>query len=114
MMDALPSMLLWMFVMGFMGSLHCVGMCGGLISAISISTKKTWWSGLLVYQLGRISTYAMLGLTLGFTGLVLHDFGGDFIQRLITTLAGSFYYPAVWSTLRLLWVLRQGTPSMPV
>jgi len=90
MMDALPSMLLWMFVMGFMGSLHCVGMCGGLISAISISTKKTWWSGLLVYQLGRISTYAMLGLTLGFTGLVLHDFGGDFIQRLITTLAGSF------------------------
>jgi len=89
MMDTLPSMLLWMFIMGFMGSLHCVGMCGGLITAISMSTKKTWWTGLLVYQFGRISTYAILGLILGFTGLALHDFGGDIIQRLITILAGS-------------------------
>lgn len=88
-MGSLPSMLLWMFIMGFMGSLHCVGMCGGLVTAISMSAKKTWWLGLLIYQLGRISTYAMLGLILGFTGLALHDFGGDLIQGLITILAGS-------------------------
>ena len=88
-MDSLPSMLLWVFVMGFMGSLHCVGMCGGLVAAISINAKKNWWLGLLTYQLGRVSTYAMLGLILGFTGLALHDFGGDLIQRLIAILAGS-------------------------
>lgn len=88
-MDSLPSMLLWVFVMGFMGSLHCVGMCGGLVTAISINAKKNWWFGLLTYQLGRVSTYAMLGLILGFTGLALHDFGGDLIQRLIAILAGS-------------------------
>ncbi|MDQ6955644.1 MAG: sulfite exporter TauE/SafE family protein [Mariprofundaceae bacterium] len=89
MIDSLPSMLLWMFVMGFMGSLHCVGMCGGLITAISMSAKKTWWFGLFTYQLGRITTYAILGLILGFTGLALHDLGGDIIQRFITILAGS-------------------------
>lgn len=88
-MDSLPSMLLWVFIMGFMGSLHCVGMCGGLVTAISINAKKIWWFGLLTYQLGRVSTYAMLGLILGFTGLALHDFGGDLIQRLIAILAGS-------------------------
>lgn len=88
MMDSFPSMLLWMFVMGFMGSLHCVGMCGGLVTAVSMGAKKTRWTGLFVYQVGRISTYAMLGLTLGFTGLALHEFGGDLIQRAITILAG--------------------------
>ncbi|MBN4082465.1 sulfite exporter TauE/SafE family protein [Mariprofundus ferrooxydans] len=89
MTDSLATMLPWMFMMGFMGSLHCVGMCGGLVTAISMSSKKTWWAGLFAYQLGRISTYAILGLFVGFMGLALNDFGGDLIQRLIGTLAGS-------------------------
>jgi len=88
MIDSFPSMLLWMLVMGFMGSLHCVGMCGGLVTAVSMTAKKTWWTGLLIYQAGRISTYAILGLVLGFTGLALHAWGGDLIQRTITVVAG--------------------------
>lgn len=89
MIDTFMPMLAWMFVMGFMGSLHCVGMCGGLVTAISMSAKKTWWAGLFTYQLGRISTYAILGLLVGFMGLALNDFGGDLIQRLIGIFAGS-------------------------
>jgi len=35
MIDALPSALLLMLPLGFMGSLHCIGMCGGLVTAVS-------------------------------------------------------------------------------
>ena len=87
-MDTQSSMLLLMFLMGFMGSLHCVGMCGGLVSAVSMSAKQTWWFGLLVYQCGRLTSYAAFGLVLGFIGLAFNDFGGDLIQRLIGMLAG--------------------------
>jgi len=89
MIDVLPTMLLGLLLMGFMGSLHCIGMCGGLITAVSMRSKKTSWLGLLVYQLGRISTYATLGLILGFTGQTLHSLGGDWVQRLVGILAGS-------------------------
>jgi len=80
--------LLLMLSMGFMGSLHCIGMCGGLVSAVSMSRKQVWWSGLLVYQFGRISTYAMLGLLVGLSGAALSAFGGDQLQRLLALFAG--------------------------
>jgi len=85
--ELIPSLLL-MFMMGFMGSLHCIGMCGGLITAVSVSTQRVWWAGLLVYQLGRVSTYAILGFLIGLTGLALGELGGAMIQRLIAMLAG--------------------------
>jgi len=88
MTDALPSALLLMLSMGFMGSLHCIGMCGGLVSAVSMSRKQVWWSGLLVYQIGRVSTYAMLGLLVGLSGAALSALGGDQLQRLLALFAG--------------------------
>jgi len=88
MMDTLPSALLIMLSLGFMGSLHCIGMCGGLVSAVSMSQAKVWWSGLLVYQFGRISTYALLGLLVGVSGVALNSFGGDLLQRALAILAG--------------------------
>lgn len=88
MSHSLPSILLLMLSMGFMGSLHCIGMCGGLVSAVSMSRKQVWWTGLLAYQFGRVSTYAMLGLIIGLSGAALNAFGGDHIQRLLAALAG--------------------------
>ena len=88
MSNTLPSALLLMLSMGFMGSVHCIGMCGGLVSAVSMSRKHVWWSGLLVYQFGRISTYAALGLLVGLSGAALSAFGGDQLQRLLAVLAG--------------------------
>jgi len=88
MIDTLPSALMLMFSMGFMGSLHCIGMCGGLVSAVSMSRPQVWWSGLLVYQFGRVTTYAVLGLLVGLSGAALSAFGGDLLQRLLALLAG--------------------------
>ncbi|TLS68541.1 sulfite exporter TauE/SafE family protein [Mariprofundus erugo] len=89
MTESLLSAVMLMLPMGFMGSLHCVGMCGGLVSAVSLSRDRVWWSGLLLYQLGRVTTYALLGLVAGVAGAALHTFGGDMVQRLLAILAGS-------------------------
>lgn len=55
---------------GFFGSLHCVGMCGGLVTALCMTRPKIWWPGLSSYQLGRISTYTLLGLLVGSASLL--------------------------------------------
>jgi len=88
MSHSLPTALLLMLSMGFMGSLHCIGMCGGLVSAVSMSRSHIWWSGLLAYQFGRVSTYAGLGLLVGLSGAALSSFGGDQMQRLFAAMAG--------------------------
>jgi len=88
MSGSLPVALLLMVSMGFLGSLHCIGMCGGLVSVLSMSRQQTWWSGLMAYQVGRITTYAALGLLVGISGAALSAFGGDQVQRLLALLAG--------------------------
>ncbi len=64
------SILVAGFILGFAGSLHCVGMCGPLSLAIPTghlnAVLKT--VSLVVYQLGRVATYALLGLLFGFAG----------------------------------------------
>lgn len=58
------------FSLGLVGSLHCVGMCGPLALALPVfhlsSFKK--FISLFLYQLGRITTYAALGLLFGLLG----------------------------------------------
>lgn len=74
---------------GFFGSLHCIGMCGGLVSALCLSRPKLWWPGLFSYQCGRISSYIVLGLVAGSLGAGLSMTGwfGQ-IQQLLAWLAG--------------------------
>ena len=74
---------------GFFGSLHCVGMCGGLVSALCMTRPKLWWPGLLSYQSGRIFTYTILGFIAGLLGTSLGDLGWfKQAQWLLTLLAG--------------------------
>lgn len=66
---------MWAFVpalmLGLGGSLHCVGMCGPLMMGISYPGRSRWDDfGLqMIYQFGRIGSYALLGLILGTIGL---------------------------------------------
>lgn len=62
--------LLTALALGFFGSLHCVGMCGPIVLALpGKSAVFTRFMGLrLVYNVGRIFTYAWLGLMLGLFG----------------------------------------------
>ncbi|MDD0853401.1 sulfite exporter TauE/SafE family protein [Halobacteriovorax sp. GB3] len=51
---------------GLGGSLHCVGMCGGLVAACA-PTKKS----IATYQVGRLFGYLLLGLIGGAIGSLL-------------------------------------------
>lgn len=46
---------------GLAGAGHCLGMCGGIASAISLSTDQLR-STSLAYHVGRISSYTILGI----------------------------------------------------
>lgn len=45
------------FFVGLVGSLHCVGMCGGLVLSVSKTRSDVY-----TYQLGRLMSYLILGL----------------------------------------------------
>ena len=65
--------------LGAVGSLHCAGMCGPLVAACmgagkgQASVNKA--NGL--YQVGRISTYVLLGLIFGFFGSSIQLLAGQ-------------------------------------
>ena len=64
--------LLTLFLLGFFGGGHCVGMCGGLSSAFALQLPPGLnRTGLIVLlNLGRISSYVFIGLLVGAIGQV--------------------------------------------
>ena len=59
----------------FLGSFgHCIGMCGGIIIAYSSTKIEDNWSkqkqatAHILYGLGRVSTYVILGMLFGYIG----------------------------------------------
>lgn len=56
--------------LGFLGSFHCVGMCGPIALAIPVQRTSRWsiLYGSLIYNLGRMLTYASMGLLFGLLG----------------------------------------------
>ena len=55
------------FLLGLMGSSHCMGMCGGISAALGFQQQQKDWR-LLSYNLGRIGTYTLIGLIAGLIG----------------------------------------------
>lgn len=51
-------------LLGLAGASHCIGMCGGIASAIGIGSRNRR-SLILAYQAGRIISYTALGYFLG-------------------------------------------------
>lgn len=64
--------LLTLFLLGFFGGGHCVGMCGGLSSAfvLQLPPHLNRFGLIVLLNLGRISSYVLIGLLLGFIGQV--------------------------------------------
>lgn len=62
---------LWLaFSAGLAGSGHCLGMCGGIVTALAVSNQSAGafrrFLYNLCYHLGRVATYTSLGLLAGF------------------------------------------------
>jgi len=66
------------FITGLLGSVHCIGMCGGIIGSLSMSLSKSINQHflkrslyLLLYNSGRIISYATGGALMGWIGYLL-------------------------------------------
>lgn len=67
---------LYLFLaLGFVGSGHCVGMCGPFVMGYTRPQNNRWHSHVL-YGLGRCTTYAFLGLIASTFGQVLENLLG--------------------------------------
>ena len=60
------------FLVGLLGSTHCLGMCGGIVSALTFGLRPdirrsplTLTPYLLAYNVGRITSYAIAGALVG-------------------------------------------------
>lgn len=86
------------FIMGFFGGTHCVGMCGGIVGALSFGLaeekRDDWWASfpyILVYNLGRMSSYALAGAIAGGISLLALDLTSiDQLKQGLKLLAGGF------------------------
>jgi len=77
------------FLLGFAGSLHCIGMCGPLSLALPtyrLSAPLKLLS-LFIYQLGRVVTYCLMGLLFGLAGRGIYMAG---VQQWFSITLGIF------------------------
>jgi uncharacterized protein len=82
-------MLYTAFIVGLLGSFHCLGMCGPLVLALPVhaQNKAKALSGRLLYNTGRIATYALVGLVMGMFGQSLSFISS---QQALSVAAGLF------------------------
>lgn len=92
------SIYLTALIVGLLGGVHCLGMCGGVVGALTFNLKPavqlSWWRTLpyqLAYNLGRITSYVLIGSVFGLLGASLTSLA-EFLpaQQILQTLAGIF------------------------
>lgn len=119
--------LLPIFMIGLLGSVHCVGMCGGIVSAISVVSAPVRrfpvavvadagknagvgsldvFTRVISYNLGRIGSYAVAGAIAGgvvgsartLAGVSTVQMGGYWLANLMLVALG-LYLMGVWQGL---------------
>src|SRR5512139_2193573 len=63
-----------LFVTGLLGGVHCAGMCGGIVAALSGQAGSNRLPLHLAYSFARVASYAVAGAlagTIGSLGLLL-------------------------------------------
>jgi uncharacterized protein len=83
------------FLVGLLGGVHCVGMCGGIVGALSFGLPADRrqpahiWPYLLAYNLARITSYTLAGVLLGgISALTLRWIAVNQLQQYLLLFAG--------------------------
>lgn len=108
-----------LFVIGLLTSVHCIAMCGGIclsqcVPQTSVSGVKSKWTTLrpsILYNLGRIISYTVIGGIVGALGSVV-SFSGT-MKGIVQVLAGAFMVIMGLNMLNLFPWLRKFNPRMP-
>nr|WP_219736060.1 MULTISPECIES: sulfite exporter TauE/SafE family protein [Pseudomonas] len=102
-------------VLGLLGGGHCLGMCGGLMGALTLAIPPEQRSRrlrlLLAYNLGRIFSYASAGLLLGLAGWAVARSPAALGLRVVAALlliAMGLYLAGWWSGLTRIEALGRG------
>ncbi len=70
--------MLWSaIILGLLGSLHCVGMCGPIAFMLPVDRSNSFRkiTQILTYHFGRLLAYSLMGFTFGIVGKSLYLFG---------------------------------------
>ena len=82
-------------LIGLASSIHCVGMCGGIVGALSYSlpaeirdNRAKRFAYVTSYNLGRLTSYAVMGMLAGLLGGEIFNLSGSghFVMRLVAAL----------------------------
>jgi len=70
-------MLVSAFILGLLGSFHCVGMCGPIAFMLPVDRSNTVKkiTQIAIYHFGRLLAYSIIGLIFGLIGKSLYIFG---------------------------------------
>ncbi len=93
-------------ILGLLGGGHCLGMCGGLMGALTLAIPAEQRGRrlrlLLAYNLGRILSYSLAGLLLGLLGWAMANSPAVMVLRVAAALllvAMGLYLGGWWSGL---------------
>lgn len=106
---AFESLYISAFFVGLLGGVHCVGMCGGIVGALSLGSQQAGGVPeqktllfLVAYNLGRMASYVLAGTLVGGLGwLAANMLALNEAQRVLSVFAGLFmiamgFYLAGW------------------
>ncbi|MFC3607037.1 sulfite exporter TauE/SafE family protein [Stutzerimonas tarimensis] len=89
MVELLP-LLLSALILGLLGGGHCLGMCGGLMGAMTLAIPADQRSRrlplLLAYNLGRILSYTLAGALIGLAGWAVANSPAALVLRILAGL----------------------------
>ncbi len=108
-----------LFIIGLLTSVHCVAMCGGICLSQCIgkgedSSATGKYAALrpaILYNLGRVISYTVIGAIVGALGSVI-SLSGSF-RGMMQILAGIFMVIMALNMLKVFPALRKITPRMP-
>lgn len=111
----LAPLLVSALILGLLGGGHCLGMCGGLMGALTLAIPPQQRGRrlqlLLAYNLGRILSYSAAGLMLGLAGWAVRGSAAEVVMRSLAALlliAMGLYLAGWWSGLTRIEALGRG------
>ena len=85
-------------LVGFLGSTHCIGMCGGIVGTLTVGlapeirlSRRRMAPYLFAYNLGRIASYTVAGMLVGYLGSQLsHGIAHQYALLVARLVSGLF------------------------